>query len=293
MQNKLPVSVIIVSFNTKDLTRKALRALYNSGKLPEQVIVVDNGSKDGSAEMVKQEFPQALVIASQENLGFAKGNNLGIKQLATQPYIWLLNSDTETGRNSLEQLAAYMENHMEVGALGPQMVYPNQELQSAGGFFPSIANVFYYLFPVAFFLPKSWRKKLRSIAVFPQPIPAQGMDLDYITGAAALLRRSALDQAGLMPEDYFMYFEETDMCWRMKKAGWKMRAINVEPVMHVYGGSFKTKHDPRRLKLFQESLAKFVRKNYAGWKKFVILAEIFLFGRSSIFLKRLKEWLIV
>ena len=288
MDKKLPVSVILVSFNTKDLTRKALLALYNSGKLPEQVIVVDNDSRDGSVQMINDEFPEALLIESKENLGFAKGNNLGIKQLATQPYIWLLNSDTETSKNSLEQLVVYMENHREIGALGPQMVYPNKEFQSVGGFFPSAANVFYYLFPVAFFLPKSWRKKLRSIAVFPQQIPPQGLELDYVTGAAALLRRSALDQAGLMPEEYFMYFEETDMCWRMKQAGWKMMVINAEPVMHVYGGSFKTKYDPRRLKLFQGSLIKFVRKNYTGWKKRAILTEIFLFGGLSIFLKKLK-----
>ncbi len=288
MENKLPVSVIIVNFNTKDLAKKALQALYSSSKLPEQVILVDNDSKDGSVYMVKDEFPEVLLIANKENSGFAKGNNLGIRQFANQPYVWLLNSDTETGKNSLEQLVNYMENHPEVGALGPQMIYPDGGLQSVGGFFPSIANVLYYFLPVVFFLPKFFRRRLKSMAIFPQSIPKIGLELDYVTGAAALLRRKALDQAGLMPEDYFMYFEETDMCWRMKKNGWKIKAINTDPVMHVYGGSFKTKHDPRRLSLFQESLAKFVKKNYSDWRKIVILIEVVLFGRSSILLKRFK-----
>ena len=288
MENTLPVSVIVVSFNTKELTRKALRALFNTSKLPAQVVVVDNDSKDGSVDMVKEEFPEVVVIENKENLGFAKGNNVAIRQLASQPYIWLLNSDTETGKNSLELLVEYIEKHPEVGALGPQMLYPNGELQSVGGYFPSIVNVFYYLLPLVFFLPRVWRCRLKSIALFPQPIPDGGLDLDYVTGAASLLRRKALDEVGLMPEDYFMYFEETDMCFRMKKAGWQVKAIDCEPVMHVYGGSFRTKHDSRRLSLFQESLVMFVKKNYTGLKKSIILLEVFLFGRLSILLKGLK-----
>lgn len=288
-ENKLPVSVVIVTYKTRDLTRKALESLFSSSSLPEQVIVVDNSSQDGTAEMIKNEFPNVSLIGSKENLGFAKGNNKGISEAATQPYVWLLNSDTETGKNTLEELVAYMEKHPDVGALGPQMMYPDKSLQSVGGYFPSIFNVFYYLFPVAYFLPISWRVRLKSIALFPQPIPQNGLDVDYVTGAAVLLRRAALDQVGLMSEDYFMYFEETDMCWRMKKAGWKMRVISTEPVMHVYGGSFKSKYDKKRLTLFQESLAIFVKKNFSGLTKNLILLELWCFGALSIFLKKFKK----
>lgn len=289
MSYKLPVSVVIVSFNTKDLTRKALQALYNSHVLPEQVILVDNNSHDGSAQMVREEFPQVLLVESKENLGFAKGNNRAIKEVATQPFVWLLNSDTETGNRTLEQLVAYMEAHPEIGALGPQLIYPDNRLQSVGGYFPSILNVFYYLFPFLYFLPQAWRAHFKSIALFPQSIPERGLDLEYVTGAALLLRRTALDQVGLMSEDYFMYFEETDMCWRMKKAGWKIRAIPTDPVVHVYGGSFKSTYDKKRLKLFQESLAIFVKKNFSGMKKNIILLELFCFGNISILLKKFKR----
>jgi GT2 family glycosyltransferase len=289
MSYKLPVSVVIVSFNTKDLTRKALQALYNSRVLPEQVILVDNNSHDGSAQMVREEFPQVLLVESKENLGFAKGNNRAIKEAAIQPFVWLLNSDTETGNRTLEQLFAYMEAHPEIGALGPQLIYPDNRLQSVGGYFPSILNVFYYLFPFLYFLPQAWRAHFKSIALFPQSIPERGLDLEYVTGAALLLRRTALDQVGLMSEDYFMYFEETDMCWRMKKAGWKIRAIPTDPVVHVYGGSFKSTYDKKRLKLFQESLAIFVKKNFSGMKKNIILLELFCFGNISILLKKFKR----
>jgi GT2 family glycosyltransferase len=140
IKNRLPISVIIVSFNTKDLTRKALSALYNSSKLPEQVIVVDNDSKDSSVEMIKAEFPQVILIESKENLGFAKANNRALRDVANQTYVWLLNSDTETGRDSLEQLYEYVEAHKEVGAVEPQLVYPDGSLQSTGGFFPAFAT---------------------------------------------------------------------------------------------------------------------------------------------------------
>lgn len=288
---KIPVSVIVVSFNTRDLTRKALNALFNSSKLPEQVIVVDNDSKDDSVEIIRREFPQVTLIESRENLGFAKANNLAIRTAVSQPYIWLLNSDTETGVQSLEQLYNFLEKHQDFGAVGPQLVYPNKSLQSAGGFFPTFANVFTYLIPITFLFTSSIKKKLRSIAIFPQQIPDDGLDIGYATGAALFARKQAIDDAGLMPEAYFMYFEETEMCYKMRQKGWKIRVINTEPVMHVYGGSFKTKYDPRRLKIFLNSLKIFVKRNYSGCKKNLILCEIFALGWLSFIIKRIKSWL--
>lgn len=288
-QQKVPVSVIIVSFNTRDLTRKALIALRNSSILSEQIIVVDNNSEDGSAEMIKKEFPEAILFESRGNLGFAKANNLAIKDLANQPYIWLLNSDTETGRSTLKELFEYMRDHHDVGALSPLLIYPDGKLQSVGGFFPNIYNVFLYMFPISYFFSLFLRKRLKTIALYPQSMPNTGMKLDYVTGAAMFLRKEALDNAGLLGEEYFMYFEEVDLCWRFKKAGWKVMAVNSDPVTHVYGGSFKTKYDRKRLKLFLESLMIFVRKNYKGIKKHIILSEVLLLGRLSIALKSLKK----
>lgn len=288
-ENKIPVSVIIVSFNTRELTCKALRALYNSSQLPEQVIVVDNNSHDDSVAAIRAEFPEALVIETKANLGFAGGNNRGIKEAANQPYIWLLNSDTETGKNSLEQLFDYLKNYPEVGAVGPQLVYLNGALQSTGGFFPTPFNVLCYLLPFTYFLNHKQRERLHSIALYPQKIPANGLELDYVTGAALLVRRAVIDQVGLMPEEYFMYFEETDWCYQMRKAGFKLQVVDCEPVMHIYGGSFKTKYDPKRLRMFLKSLKTFVRKNYRGLDKFIILLELFLFGHLSVWIKSLKD----
>lgn len=290
MQGKtIPVTVIIVNYKTPVLTRRALLALFNSSAQPVEVVLVDNNSQDNTLELVKQEFPQVKIIANTENLGFAKANNQAIRQFAAQPYIWLLNSDTEPGEKSLEELFNFMTSHSKVGALGPQLVYPTRELQSVGGYFPSIFNVFMYLVPFTVFLPKFIRRKLKSLVIFPQILPKEGREIEYVTGAALLLRKEALDKVGLLSEDYFMYFEETDLCLRLKRAGWEIKAVDTDPVMHVYGGSFKTKYDPKRLSIFLASLSLFVKKNCTGFKRSIILAEIILFGRLSILLKRFKR----
>lgn len=284
------MSVIVVNWKTPDLTCKALAALYHSTVMPEQVIMIDNASGDETVERVRREFPDVVVLENQENVGFAKANNQAIRTVVNQPYVWLLNSDTETGAHSLEQLAAYVESHPRVGAVGPQLVYPTRAWQSVGGFFPTPLNVLYYLIPFTWFLPAAWRRRLHSIALYPQPIPEAGLALDYVTGAAVLLRRSALSEVGLLAEEYFMYFEETDLCWRLHQAGWERRVIPTEPVMHVYGGSYKTAFDPRRLRRMLDSLQLFVNKNYRGARRFVISAEVKIIGPLSLMIKRLKKF---
>lgn len=286
---RVPVSVIVVNWKTPDLTCKALAALYNSTVAPEQVIMVDNASADETVTRVRHEFPGVIILENQDNVGFAKANNQAIRTVVDQPYVWLLNSDTETGAQSLAQLVQYLDENPRVGAVGPQLVYPTRAWQSVGGFFPSSLNVLYYLIPFTWLFPTAWRRRMRSIALFPQPIPKAGFDLDYVTGAAVLLRRAALDEVGLLAEEYFMYFEETDLCWRLHQANWGRRVIPTEPVMHVYGGSYKTAFDPRRLRRLLDSLLLFVNKNYTGMRRALIVAEVKILGPLSLLLKRLKN----
>ncbi len=291
MENKktVPVSVIIVNYKTPELTYKALVALYNSSVTPAQVILVDNNSEDGLVEQVKMKFPDVITIENQENIGFARANNRAIREYSTQPYIWLLNSDTEAGVKSLEDLYVYMSEHSKIGALSPQLIYPTGELQSVGGYFPTVMNVFTYLIPIPIFFPKNIRQKLKSIALFPQQLPIDGIELDYVTGAACMLRKEALEEVGLLAEDYFMYFEETDLCFRLKRSKWQVKAINADPVLHVYGGSFKTRYDEKRLKLFLSALEIFIKKYKKGVRQFVMMGEIACLGSISLWLKRLKS----
>ncbi|MEI8361149.1 MAG: glycosyltransferase family 2 protein [bacterium] len=287
--NLAPVTAIIISYNTCELTHKALTALLAGSIVPRQIIVVDNNSIDGSAEMVMENFPGVQFIKNPENIGFARANNLAIRDLAKEEFIWLLNSDTEVGKNSLVDALTYLEANTAIAGVEPTLVYPNGSLQSVGGYFPNILNVFYYLVPVGYLLPISLKQRLKSIALFPQSISAAGIELDYITGAAAIFRREVLDQVGLLGAEYFMYFEETDLCYRIARAGYKLMGIKTDPVMHVYGGSFKGKADDKRLRMFLSSLELFVKKNYSKWYAQIIILEIRLFGELSIFLKGLRQ----
>ena len=252
-------------------------------------MVVDNGSVDGSAEIVAKEFSRVKLIKSAINLGYAKANNLAIKCVKDARYVWLLNSDTEVGRNVLQQSFDFLEANSAVAAIEPQLVYPSGAWQSVGGFFPTPINVLAYLVPLINFFPRQWRVKCKLIGLYPQEIKQEGKDLDYVTGAALFLRRSALEQVGVLNENYFMYFEEVDLCWRLRSAGWKIMAIKSDPVVHIYGGSFKTQYAARRLKLFLDSMTLFVRNNYTGFKKMAILAEIRILGSISLFFKGLKS----
>lgn len=288
-QKIVPVSVIIINYKTPELTINAIRALYKSTVIPAQIILVDNCSNDGCVDKVRKFFPSISIIENLNNVGFAKANNKAIREVVNQPFVWLLNSDTETGPKSLEMLYEYIIRYPKLAAVGPQLVYPTRELQSVGGFFPSLSNVFLYLLPLTFFFPKKIRRRFKTLALYPQPIPQEGKELDYVTGAACFLRKAALEQVGVLAEDYFMYFEETDLCFKLKQAGWGVRVVNTDPVMHIYGGSFKTRYDSHRLKLFLESLQIFVKKNYIGFRKWAIISEIKVLGPLSLVLKKLKS----
>ncbi len=284
-QSASTVVAIVVSFNTRELTRRALLALHKSSFSLKKIIVVDNASTDGSAEMVKAEFPDVVLIVNEANLGFGKANNRALQNCLDETYGWLVNSDTEVHEETLQSLVGYLDNHPKVAMVGPQMVYPDGTLQSVGGYFPTFFNVLRYLLPVTSFLPSRVRAWFHDMAVFPQTIPPDGLPVDYATGAACLLRMSALKEVGFLGEEYFMYFEETDLAWRLKRKGFDVRVIATPPVMHVYGGSYTRTHDAERLKHFLLSLSLFVRKQYTGLRKFSLLALITLFGRVSVFIK--------
>lgn len=283
------VSVIIVSYNTKELTRKCLASVLASSFAPLEIIVVDNASTDGSVEMIRQEFPQVRLIKNHDNAGFAKANNQAIK-IAAGEFVWLLNSDTEAGADSLAEtiVRSRIAEDETVAAAIPQLTYPDGSWQSVGGSFPSPMNVLLYFFPLHNILPVGWRRHLPLLAAYPQEIPAAGREFDYLTGAAILLKKSALERVGLLAEEYFMYFEETDLCWRLKRAGYKLIAVGSDPIRHVYGGSFRSKLDLKRLKMFRGSLELFVEKNYGGALRVVLLWEIKLLAPLSFWLKGLK-----
>jgi GT2 family glycosyltransferase len=180
-----------------------------------------------------------------------------------------------------------MERHPAVGAGTPPLVYPDLRPQPCGGYFPSLANVFFRFVPLHLALPACLRSRLRLMAIVPENVPPSGADLDYATGAAFFARRDAVIGVSGFDERYFMYFEETDLCHRMHAAGWRIAAFPADPTMHVGGGSFRSGFDLRREKLFADGLRRFVRMRYRGAYRFLLMAEIAILAPVGSFLRRL------
>jgi len=210
------LSIIILSWNVRDLLRACLKSLPLAN--PDlEVIVVDAASADGSAEMVRAGFPAVKLIASHENLGYTRGNNLGLRA-ASGRYLLVLNPDTEVVGDGLAQMLAYMDAQPRVGVLGPQLVFPDCTIQSTRRRFPTLATGF---FESTWFQPLAPRSVLDHY--YARDLPDDAIaEVDWVTGAALLVRREAYEQVGGLDEGFFMYSEELDWCRRMKAAGWQV-----------------------------------------------------------------------
>jgi GT2 family glycosyltransferase len=241
--NSPDLSIILLSWNVRDLLRACLASLLHphSIALPAQpepshdaaahlsveVIVVDAASADGSAEMVRSEFPEVKLIASPENLGYTRGNNLGLRA-ATGRYRLILNPDTEVVGDALPLMIAYMDAHPRVGVLGPQLLYPDHTVQSTRRRFPSLATG---LFESTWLQPLAPRRLLDRYHARDLPDDAVS-DVDWVVGAALLVRREAYEQVGGFDEGFFMYSEEMDWCRRMKAAGWGVVYFPPARIIH-------------------------------------------------------------
>ena len=249
------LSVIILSWNVRDLLRACLASLPLADPQVE-IIVVEAASGDGSAEMVRVEFPSVNLIASAENLGYTRGNNLGLRA-ARGRYLLILNPDTEIMGDALAQMLAYMDAHPTVGLLGPQMLYPDGTVQSTRRRFPMLATSFFesiWLQPIA---PRSlldhyYARDLADDAV---------AEVDWVVGAALLVRREAYEQVGGLDEGFFMYSEELDWCRRMKAAGWQV--VYFPPARLVHHEAKSSAQVPAATHIrFNTSKVRYYRKYY-------------------------------
>ncbi|MEP7357616.1 MAG: glycosyltransferase family 2 protein [Anaerolineales bacterium] len=225
------ISIIIVSWNVRDALRACLLSLP-TGEADIETIVVDAASSDGTAEMVRAEFPWVRLIASTENLGYSRGNNLGLAQAQGQ-YAFILNPDTELVGDALARLREHMEANPRVGVLGPRLILPDETTQPTRRRFPTFVTA---LFESTWLQPLAPPGVLR--AYYAADLPAdQPADVDWLVGAALFVRREAWEQAGMLDERFFMYSEEMDWQRRLRAAGWLVRYLPAARVRHHEGGS--------------------------------------------------------
>jgi hypothetical protein len=228
------VSIVIVSFNTRDVLRECLSSVYHqSGALRVQIIVVDNASKDGSAAMVEQEFPGIVCLRSEVNLGFGPANNLGFHS-ATGRYIVLLNSDAFLGEGSLERAVAHMDAAPSAGLGGARLVGRDESWQPSARMFPSVLGDLIVLSGLAANFPKS-----RLLGRFDRTWadPMEAADIDWVPGAFSILRAEALADVGPFDPRFFLYYEEVDLCLRIKQKGYSIWYWPDIVIVHIGGES--------------------------------------------------------
>jgi N-acetylglucosaminyl-diphospho-decaprenol L-rhamnosyltransferase len=238
----LGLAVVIVSWNVRDLLTDCLHSLcadLTTSGLQADIWVVDNGSTDGTPGMVVEAFPQVHLIASPENLGFAAGNNVALREISNlqspiSRYIWLLNPDTEVQPGATAALLAALEADPRAGVAGAKLLYADGSLQQSAFRFPGLVQLVFEFFPLP---PRLYDTSLNGR--YPRRrYEAQAPFLvDHPLGATMMVRAEAVAQVGLMDEGYRMYCEEIDWCWRMRRAGWRALCVPAARVIHHAGRS--------------------------------------------------------
>lgn len=225
----LDVSIIIISFNTKELLRSCINSIKDvQGDIQYEIIVVDNDSQDGSPEMIRTHFAGATLISNQTNVGFAKGNNQAFK-IARGRYLFLLNSDSMLRKGTLETLLEFMEGHPKAAAVGPKVLNFDGSLQSKGFCFPSVLLSLIILFRIPKFLSQKELMKWFSKYYWGED---EVRRVDWISGCCFLMRRDVVEEIGPLCEEFFMYHEDEEWCFRAKKNKYEVWYVPDAEVKH-------------------------------------------------------------
>lgn len=270
----MDVSIIIVNYNTRELLKQVIESIKATVKRVEyEIIVVDNASKDGSVEMVRESFPKILLIDNSENLGFSKANNIGIKRSSGR-YVLILNSDTVMVDNCIEDCVNYMDRDSSIGALGCKIVLRDGTLDKAckRGFPTPEASLFYML-KLDKLYPNSERFGKYNLTYLSED---EINEVDSLVGAFMMVKREAINKVGLLDEDFFMYGEDIDWCYRIKEAGYKNIYYPKAKIIHYKRESSK-KRRFMTIYEFHRAMYLFYHKHYR--KKYNILVTgIVYFG---------------
>jgi GT2 family glycosyltransferase len=245
------LTIVVLTWNTRDLVLDCLASIEREvmsrrdpGRIEVETLVVDNGSSDGTVVAVRERFPWAQVLALPENVGLRK---------LSGRHAVLLNSDTVVLRDAFERCVRHLDAHPDVGVVGPQLLDPDGSKQNCIHNYPSLLTE---LLPKPF-LERWWPERFPS----KRYEHAGPIDVEAVLGACLFVRREVIQDVGPMPEDYFFFLEETDWCWAIRRAGWRIQHIPDARVVHVLGAATK-KRVPARTRIeYHRSLYHFFRKN--------------------------------
>jgi len=267
----MTISVLIVSYNTEELLRDCLNSLHRLTDAADlEIVVVDNGSTDGSCSMVESMFTNVRLIRNSRNAGFGAANNIAYAH-CHGAYILLLNSDTIMSSGTISKMTAFMEGCEDAAMVGPSLVTGQGIRQPSGQAYPTLLTEALQLFQVAQWLSnRAFRTFLARYCylLFPRSLrellvnydmPASARSVDWITGACMLVRREVIEQNGLFDERFFLDYEDVDLCKRYGEAGWNVYQLETVPVLHLVGASKRNNYGVSFLEKFRSMLLYFAK----------------------------------
>lgn len=266
------LSVVIVTWNSEDYVAACLRSLYeNRGDLSLEVIVADNDSSDRTVEIVKGEFPGAHLIVNPGNFGFARATNQGLR-VAEGGYLLLLNPDTVVLEGTLSEMVRFMDENPRVGCLGPQLLNPDGSIQPSCREFLTYEILIWEFTGLSKLLPHHRRLGRWRMGYFDH---GSAREVDQPMGACLMVRREALEEVGSLDEDFFIFMNDQDFCYRLKKAGWVNYFYPIPKVAHHKGASVVAAKE-RMIMVSHKAIYQFLQK-YASLNAPRFLVPVFGF----------------
>lgn len=287
----MELSIIIVNYNSQKYLELCLSSiLKNTRNIEYEVIVVDNALEDESAAMVTRKYPSVKLIKNPVNLGFIKGNNVGLKN-ASGKYLLSLNNDTEIKGNALKILVDFMDSHSEAGACGAKLLNSDGTIQhQCKRGFPTPWNIFCYSVGLSKVFSKS---KFFGGYLMTYLDTKKVNEVDALSGACLLVRREVADKIGFMDEDYIMYGDDLDWSYRIKQAGWKIYYVPQAEIIHYGGKGGSGVHSYKNIIEFHRSMFIFYNKHYKNKYPFfiewLVYAGISLKMALNLLMNRLRR----
>ena len=274
------MAVAIISWNTRELLRRCLTTIMYDA--PDEVVVVDNGSSDGSIAMVRDEFPGVRLRVLTENPGYGAASNVAFT-LCSAEYVLLLNSDTELRPGALAALVAHLDRCPRAGIVGPRLLNPDGSLQKSTFPFPSPLVPFVKRRPMADLVGLVPVLRDAFVGAWAHDHTRR---VPWVLGAALAIRREAYERVGGFDESYVMYYEEVDLCYRLRRAGWETHFTPATEITHV-GGASTSQRRPEMLARLGVSAVEFHRRHHRGLMRAAAIGLV----RATLRYRYCRDWL--
>jgi N-acetylglucosaminyl-diphospho-decaprenol L-rhamnosyltransferase len=264
------LSIVLVCWNNKAYLDPCLKSLYETGMRNSfDVVVVDNGSTDGSQQMLAEKYPMVKIIQNTSNVGLSKASNQGINATIGR-YVLLLNNDTLVNGASFDMMVDFLEQHSKTGAVGGKLLNPDGSIQACYNHFSTLSEEFLIATRLGEIFNPGYPSVIRGDKIH---------SVDWLSSACLMVRRRALDQIGLLDEGYFIYGDEADLQYRLKKAGWDIYFLPQATAIH-YGGRSMTRW-PRRKMVYRGKML-FYQKHYGAMKSILLRTMLGLLSLGKL-----------